>query len=91
MFPSLQQNMCDCLEPVCSVVFLRTLSLPSEGLSYMYTCGCLCLDIIPDSFVLVVSFSVKLSFEEIQTLLCIWYSFIVKYLLYSTNRGSAKK
>ena len=30
-----------------SMVFLRTLSLPLEGLSFMYTFGCVFLDIIP--------------------------------------------
>jgi hypothetical protein len=83
MFHSPHHNACDCLEPVLSVVFLRTLSLPSKCLSYVYTCGCVCLDIIPVSFVLV-SFSVKLSFGEIQTSLCI----PLQYNIYCIIRGN---
>ena len=82
MFHFLQHNVRDCPEPVRSVVFLRTLSLPLKGLSYVYTRGCLCLDIIPVSFALV-SFSAKLSFGKIQNLLYI----PLQYNIYYTNRG----
>jgi hypothetical protein len=80
MFHSLQHNVRDCLGPVCSVVFLWTSLLSLEGLSHMYTCGSVSEY---NTCFFRCFFSAKLSFEEIQTLLCILYFFTV--IIYCTT------